>query len=55
MLETFVAQNIDELATFSRDAFLKTFANLLRTYNASVDAIEAEKSLLIEIPGQFQA
>jgi len=54
-IETFVAQNIDELAAFSRNSFLKTFSSLLSTYNARVDAIETEKSLLIEIPGQFRS
>jgi len=53
-LETFVAQNIDELASFSRASFLTTFAALLRKYNERVDAIEADKSLLISIPGQFE-
>ena len=54
-VETFVAQNMDELAKFSRASFLKTFGELLRTYNMRIDAIEPEKSLLIEIPGRLEA
>ena len=53
--ETFVAQNMDELAMFNRASFLKTFRRLLLTYNTRVDAIEPEKSLLIEIPGRLEA
>lgn len=54
-VESFVAQNMEELAKFNRTSFLKTFLELLRTYNARVDAIESEKSLLIEIPGRLKA
>jgi hypothetical protein len=53
-VESFVAQNMDELSKFSRAAFLKIFLELLRTYNSRVDAIESEKSLPIEIPGRLE-
>jgi len=53
-VDAFVAQNIDELASFNRTSFLRTFSKLLNIYNKRVDAIESEKSLLIEIPGQLK-
>ena len=49
--KSFVAQNMDELAKFNRASFLK----LLRTYNTRGDAIEPEKSLLLEIPGRLES
>lgn len=54
-VENFIAQNIDELSVFSRSVFLHKFAELLETYNRRVGAVEADKSLLIEVPGQLKA
>lgn len=49
-LEAFISQNLEELSGFTRSQRLDGFRNLLTTYNARVNAIESDKSLLIEIP-----
>lgn len=49
-LEAFISQNLEELSGFARSQRLDGFRNLLTTYNARADAIESDKSLLIEIP-----
>ena len=50
-IEAFVAQNIDELSTFAKDGLLEGFRALLETYNERVDAVESDKSVLVDIPG----
>lgn len=52
-IETFVAQNLDELTTFGQDAPGGQLRQLLDTYNRRVDAIESDKSLLIELPSNL--
>lgn len=49
-IESFVGQNIDELSAFSKNKRVDEFRRLLETYNQRVDAIETDKSMLIEIP-----
>ncbi len=49
-IESFVATNIDELSEFDGDKLKSGFRRLLETYNARVDAIELDKSMLIDIP-----
>lgn len=49
-LESFISQNLEELSHFARSERAAGFRALLQTYNARVDAIETDKSLLIEIP-----
>lgn len=49
-IESFVSQNIEELSDFSKDRLGHGFYRLLRTYNERVDAVEIDKSMLIEIP-----
>ena len=49
-IESFVAHNIDELSTFSKGRLLQGFKALLEAYNQRVEAVETDKSLLIEIP-----
>ena len=49
-IESFVANNIEEQSQFSKHGLLSGFRRLLETYNERVDAIEVDKSLLIEIP-----
>jgi hypothetical protein len=53
-IESFVAQNIDELATFSRTEARKQLRHLLNTYNQRVDATETDKSMLIDLPGNLK-
>ena len=49
-VESFVAQNVDELGCFSLTGSRDETRNLLMTYNSRVDSVEADKSMLIEIP-----
>lgn len=49
-IESFVGQNVEELSDFSRDKISNGFRRLLETYNERVDAAEADKSVLVEIP-----
>ncbi len=49
-VESFVGQNLSELAEFTADRVVRTWGNLLRTYNARVSEVETDGSLLIEVP-----
>ena len=49
-IEAFVSQNIDELSSFSKNELRNGLRRLLNKYNERVDAIETDKSLLIELP-----
>jgi hypothetical protein len=49
-IESFVSQNLEELSNFSKDRLAHGFYRLLTTYNERVDAVEIDKSMLIEIP-----
>lgn len=53
-LEQFVAQNVEELGGYSADGFRDQLAALLVMYNARVDAVELDKSLLIALPPQLE-
>ena len=53
-IEAFVADNIDELSTFSTDQLAHGFLRLLDEYNRRVDLAELDKSLMIEIPANLQ-
>jgi hypothetical protein len=49
-VEAFVGQNIDEIGEFGKGAISKGFRSLLEEYNRRVAAVEADRSLLIDIP-----
>lgn len=49
-IESFVGQNIEELSVFSKNKLVDGFGRLLQTYNRRVNEVEADKSMLIEIP-----
>lgn len=49
-VESFVSQNLDELSGFLRDQSPKRFLELLETYNERVNAVETNKSMMIDIP-----
>lgn len=53
-IESFVSQNIDELSKFSRSEIAKQILKLLQIYNKRVDAAEANKSMMIDIPVNLQ-
>lgn len=52
-IESFVATNVDELSEFDGQKLVSGFRRLLELYNARVDAVEIDKSLLIEIPANL--
>lgn len=52
-IESFVSQNIDELAQFSKSDLRKEFRRLLELYNKRVNATETNKSMMIEIPSNL--
>jgi hypothetical protein len=54
-LEDFVAQNLDELTVDATERVTGGFRRLLETYNRRVDAVETDKSLLIELPQNLMA
>lgn len=49
-IENFVSQNIDEISKFDPQEQRSQLAALLALYNQRVDAVESDKSLMIEIP-----
>lgn len=49
-IESFVGQNIEELASFSEDGLASGFRSLLELYNQRVAAIESDKSMMVEMP-----
>jgi hypothetical protein len=49
-IESFVGQNIEELSTFSKNRIPNGVRRLLETYNERVDTVEADKSVLVEVP-----
>lgn len=49
-IESFVSHNINELSGFSGDKLAQELCNLLEKYNSRIDEIEADKSLMVEIP-----
>jgi hypothetical protein len=53
-IESFVAQNLEEMATFVKHRFSSGFRRLLDLYNERVNEAEIDKSLLIEIPKQLE-
>ena len=53
-IEAFVAQNMDELSDFSGGELMGGFRRLLDKYNERVDDIEADKSLLVDVPHNLQ-
>jgi hypothetical protein len=49
-IESFIAQNIFELSEFSSELLPGQFRLLLDVYNERVNAVEVDKSMLIEVP-----
>lgn len=49
-IESFVAQNLEELSEFAQNELGDGFYALLTTYNCRTDVVETNKSMLIEIP-----
>lgn len=53
-LESFVSQNIEEISEFSQEQLTYNIVNLITTYNRRVDAVEIDKSLMIELPANLK-
>lgn len=53
-LESFISQNIDEISQFKGDNLKSNFVELVKIYNARVDAVEIDKSLMIELPSNLE-
>ncbi len=53
-IESFVATNIDELSEFDGSKLKSGFRCLLEKYNERTEAVELDKSLLIEIPPNLE-
>jgi len=49
-IESFVGQNVEEMAGFSQDDLNTKFYEFLLVYNKRVDDVEVDKSVMIEIP-----
>ncbi len=49
-LESFVAQNIQEMSKFSRDQTKAALKQLFEAYNDRVDQVEPDKSLMLVLP-----
>jgi hypothetical protein len=49
-IETFVSQNLDELAVFSQVQRVSEFRRLLETYNRRVENADTNRALMVEIP-----
>ena len=49
-IETFVATNVEEISKFDSNQAAVELAQLLQIYNKRVDAVEFDKSLMVEIP-----
>ncbi|MBM4423874.1 MAG: DUF4928 domain-containing protein [Chloroflexi bacterium] len=54
-IESFVAQNLEELSRFSKGELVSGFRQLLEEYNDRVDQVEPDKSMLIELPRNLQS
>ena len=49
-IESFVGQNLEELGGFGKGGMAEGFKALLEQYNRRVEAVEADRSLLIRVP-----
>ena len=52
-LESFVSQNMDELSGFNGTLLKDKLGKLIHLYNQRVDAVEVDKSLMIELPSNI--
>jgi hypothetical protein len=52
-LESFVSQNIEEISSFNSNQLKTNVSNLIKLYNQRVDAVEIDKSLMIELPSNL--
>jgi Domain of unknown function (DUF4928) len=53
-LESFISQNIEEISRFTAEKLKYELAKLIQVYNKRVDAVEIDKSLMIEVPPNLE-
>lgn len=53
-LESFISQNIEELSIFESSRLRHSLISLIELYNQRVDAVEVDKSLMIELPSNLK-
>ena len=53
-LESFVSQNIEEISLFASGNLKHSLVQLIKVYNERVDAIEVDKSIMIELPSNLK-
>lgn len=53
-LESFVSQNIEEMSVFVADNLKRSLVDLVSIYNERVNAVEVDKSLMIELPANLE-
>ncbi|HLB74395.1 MAG TPA: DUF4928 family protein [Sedimentisphaerales bacterium] len=54
-LESFIGQNLSELAEFAPAKFAENLSNLLGEYNRRVAEVETDESLMIELPATLRS
>lgn len=52
-LESFLSQNIEEISAFNVKYLKSKITRLIQLYNERVDAVEIDKSLMIELPSNL--
>jgi hypothetical protein len=52
-IEAFVGQNVSELGCFAAEGTHRELRRVLELYNARTDSVEADKSVLLELPGNL--
>jgi hypothetical protein len=53
-LESFISQNIEEISVFAADKLKHSLVSLVKIYNERVNAVEVDKSLMIELPSNLE-
>jgi hypothetical protein len=53
-LESFISQNIEEISVFAADKLKHSLVRLVKIYNERVNAVEVDKSLMIELPSNLE-
>lgn len=53
-IESFVSQNIEEISKFDALQLKNSIVKLINLYNSRVDAVEVDKSLMIELPSNLE-
>ena len=52
-IEAFIAQNLEELSGFSKSRIIKILEGFLNLYNERVEAVEIDKSMLVDLPANL--